>query len=93
MEDEEEECCVPALVDLPSKAIQISAGDSHTAALTEDGHVYIWGKYIYIYYLPMKVLNTVKSLLIVVRGSKVSNFIVLVANSSTLSSTTLSIET
>ena len=46
MEDEEEECCVPALVDLPSKAIQISAGDSHTAALTEDGHVYIWGKYI-----------------------------------------------
>ena len=47
MEDEEEECCVPALVDLPSKAIQISAGDSHTAALTEDGHVYIWGKYIY----------------------------------------------
>ena len=52
MEDEEEECCVPALVDLPSKVIQISAGDSHTAALTEDGHVYIWGKYIYyIYYL------------------------------------------
>ena len=50
MEDEEEECCVPALVDLPSKAIQISAGDSHTAALTEDGHVYIWGKYIY--YIP-----------------------------------------
>ena len=48
MEDEEEECCVPALVDLPSKAIQISAGDSHTAALTEDGHVYIWGKYIYL---------------------------------------------
>ena len=47
MEDEEEECCVPALVDLPSKVIQISAGDSHTAALTEDGHVYIWGKYIY----------------------------------------------
>ena len=52
MEDEEEECCVPALVDLPSKVIQISAGDSHTAALTEDGHVYIWGKYIYyVYYL------------------------------------------
>jgi len=45
MEDEEEECCVPALVDLPSKAIQISAGDSHTAALTEDGHVYIWGTF------------------------------------------------
>ena len=48
MEDEEEECCVPGLVDLPSKVRQISAGDSHTAAMTEDGHVYIWGKYIYI---------------------------------------------
>ena len=49
MEDEEEECCVPALVDLPSKVIQISAGDSHTAALTEDGHVYIWGKYVCVW--------------------------------------------
>ena len=56
MEDEEEECCVPALVDLPSKVIQISAGDSHTAALTEDGHVYIWGKYIYCIYIIYYVL-------------------------------------
>jgi regulator of chromosome condensation len=45
MEDEEEECCVPGLVDLPSKVRQVSAGDSHTAALTEDGHVYIWGTF------------------------------------------------
>jgi len=45
MEDEEEECCVPGLVDLPAKARQISAGDSHTAAVTEGGHVYIWGTF------------------------------------------------
>ena len=45
MEDEEEECCVPGLVDLPEKARQISAGDSHTAAVMDSGHVYIWGNY------------------------------------------------
>jgi len=45
MEDEEEECCVPGLVDLPEKARQISAGDSHTAAVTDSGHVYIWGTF------------------------------------------------
>ena len=45
MEDEEEECCVPGLVDLPAKARHISAGDSHTAAVTEGGHVYIWGTF------------------------------------------------
>ena len=45
MEDEEEECCVPGHVDLPSKVRQISAGDSHTAAMTDEGHVYIWGNY------------------------------------------------
>ena len=58
MEDEEEECCVPGLVDLPAKVRQISAGDSHTAAMTEDGHVYIWGKYIYIYYVLNNTLYT-----------------------------------
>jgi len=45
MEDEEEECCVPGLVDLPEKARQISAGDSHTAAVMDSGHVYIWGTF------------------------------------------------
>ena len=51
MEDEEEECCVPGLVDLPEKARQISAGDSHTAAVTDSGHVYIWGKSIFLFEL------------------------------------------
>jgi len=45
IEDEEEECSVPGVVDLPTKVSQISAGDSHTAALTVDGEVYIWGTF------------------------------------------------
>ncbi|KAG2460588.1 RCC1 protein, partial [Polypterus senegalus] len=36
---------VPAKVELNEKIIQVSAGDSHTAALTEDGRVYIWGSF------------------------------------------------
>uniref|UniRef100_A0A8D0DGZ2 Regulator of chromosome condensation 1 n=1 Tax=Salvator merianae TaxID=96440 RepID=A0A8D0DGZ2_SALMN len=36
---------VPGLVDLKEKVIQVSAGDSHTAALTEDGRVFIWGAF------------------------------------------------
>jgi len=35
----------PGLVELPGKAVHISAGDSHTAALLEDGRVYIWGNF------------------------------------------------
>ncbi|XP_055956186.1 regulator of chromosome condensation [Patella vulgata] len=35
----------PALVDLPYKIVQVSAGDSHTAALTEDGKVFAWGNF------------------------------------------------
>ncbi|MBN3310910.1 RCC1 protein, partial [Amia calva] len=35
----------PAKVELPEKVVQVSAGDSHTAALTEDGRVYIWGSF------------------------------------------------
>jgi len=35
----------PDKVDLPVKAVSISAGDSHTAALTRDGHVFIWGTF------------------------------------------------
>lgn len=35
----------PDLVDLPGKVIQISAGDSHTAALLDDGKVYAWGTF------------------------------------------------
>ena len=45
MDDEEEESTVPGLVDLPAPGIQISAGDSHTAALTDDGRVFYWGTF------------------------------------------------
>lgn len=36
---------VPGKVALNEKVVQVSAGDSHTAALTEDGSVYIWGSF------------------------------------------------
>ncbi len=35
----------PGKVDIPGKATLISAGDSHTAALLEDGRVFIWGTF------------------------------------------------
>lgn len=43
-EDENDEYS-PGLVKLPRKVNQISAGDSHTAALLEGGQVYIWGSF------------------------------------------------
>nr|XP_020464194.1 regulator of chromosome condensation [Monopterus albus] len=36
---------VPGQVTVEEKVVQVSAGDSHTAALTEDGTVYIWGAF------------------------------------------------
>ncbi|KAG0717379.1 Regulator of chromosome condensation [Chionoecetes opilio] len=39
----EEECFSSGMVELDAKVVQISAGDCHTAALTETGDVYIWG--------------------------------------------------
>ncbi|XP_038567724.1 regulator of chromosome condensation [Micropterus salmoides] len=36
---------VPRKVTLEEKVVQVSAGDSHTAALTEDGTVYLWGSF------------------------------------------------
>lgn len=36
---------VPGKVLLDEKVVQVSAGDSHTAALTEDGTVFIWGAF------------------------------------------------
>lgn len=35
----------PGKVQLAEKVIQVSAGDSHTAALTEDGKVFIFGSF------------------------------------------------
>lgn len=36
---------LPVKADLLEKVVQISAGDSHTAALTDDGRVFIWGTF------------------------------------------------
>lgn len=35
----------PNYVELPGKAVQISAGDSHSAALLDDGRVFAWGSF------------------------------------------------
>ncbi|XP_036395386.1 regulator of chromosome condensation [Megalops cyprinoides] len=35
----------PGKVELAERVVQVSAGDSHTAALTEDGAVFIWGSF------------------------------------------------
>jgi hypothetical protein len=34
---------IPGKVALEGKVVQVSAGDSHTAALTDDGIVHLWG--------------------------------------------------
>ncbi|XP_022208270.2 regulator of chromosome condensation-like [Drosophila obscura] len=38
---------MPALVKLPGKALCISAGDSHSACILEDGSVYVWGSFFH----------------------------------------------
>lgn len=35
----------PKKIDLPGKAVKISAGDSHSACLLEDGRVFAWGSF------------------------------------------------
>ncbi|XP_011302739.1 regulator of chromosome condensation [Fopius arisanus] len=37
--------CIPGYVDLDGKVIQVTAGDSHSAALLEDGRVFAWGSF------------------------------------------------
>ncbi|RZC43084.1 regulator of chromosome condensation, partial [Asbolus verrucosus] len=37
--------CTPGEVELPGKVIQMSAGDSHSAALLDDGRVFAWGTF------------------------------------------------
>ena len=37
--------CTPGPVELQERVVQVSAGDSHTAALTDDGRVFIWGSF------------------------------------------------
>ena len=43
--EEEEECFLPGKVDISEACVQISAGDSHSAALTESGQVWLWGTF------------------------------------------------
>ncbi len=35
----------PGKVTLAERIVQVSAGDSHTGALTADGRVYLWGTF------------------------------------------------
>jgi len=42
---DDEACSIPGQVDLKQKVTQISAGDSHTAALTTEGRTYLWGSF------------------------------------------------
>ena len=43
--DDDEEGFTPGEVELPAKIVQISAGDSHSAALDENGKAYYWGTF------------------------------------------------
>jgi len=43
--EEEEDSFLPGEVSLPSKAVMICCGDSHTAALTQEGEVWAWGTF------------------------------------------------
>ena len=45
--EDEDECMTPGKVELPVnlRVVSVSAGDSHTAMLTHDGRVFIWGTF------------------------------------------------
>ena len=43
--EEEEECFTPGQVPLPERVVMVTAGDSHTAALTQSGAVWAWGTF------------------------------------------------
>merc|ERR1711990_645937 len=43
--EEEEDCMITERVNLGEKAVFCCAGDSHTAILTEDGSVWLWGTF------------------------------------------------
>ena len=43
--EDDDECYTPGKVALPGKVVQVSAGDSHSVALTEDGKAFYWGNF------------------------------------------------
>ena len=43
--DEDEECFTPGKVNIDGKVKMISAGDSHSVALTEEGKTFYWGTF------------------------------------------------
>ena len=42
---EEDDSTQPEKVALSAKIVQVSAGDSHSAALADDGRVFMWGTF------------------------------------------------
>lgn len=44
-EDEEGSEAIPRKIELPGKVVKISAGDSHSACLLENGKVFAWGSF------------------------------------------------
>lgn len=36
---------IPTTIDLPGKVVRISAGDSHSACLLDDGRAFAWGSF------------------------------------------------
>jgi hypothetical protein len=55
----------PGLVKLPGKATLISAGDSHTASLLEDGRCFIWGTFRVIFTFLIQFENIFKFIKII----------------------------
>ena len=56
---------VPAKVEGLPRIVQVCAGDSHTAALSEEGQVYAWGNfrvcvYLFKFCYPTELLNYMK---------------------------------
>ena len=58
---DEDECMVPGRVDMTEHIVQISAGDSHTAFLTDDGRVFACGTFRVSAHLPFELCRDTAS--------------------------------